>query len=286
MKTTDLTVLFLDSVPSRIYLALLNKHGYKPSKIIYIQIKRQSKKFKLLEKAVGSSVTNYLYSLYGKFKSKPLSALAQELLALNNLTENDLRNCLKSYKSNEISNVSVENLDDAALISHIQSGGHKTILFTGGGILKEKLLSTPKVKFIHIHPGIVPDIRGADCLYWSYLLRGKAGYSAFYMNAGIDTGDVLIQKEFDVDLQATDLAGYDNDAIYIGILMYYDPCLRIKTFIELLNKHYKATSLGSNASNEVNLSNLPYEEQDPQEGRMYFYMHKDLRDFVINKLKR
>lgn len=286
MKKIDLTVLFWDTVPARIYLALLNKHGYKPSKIIYLDIEKKSKKYNTIKRIFGHSVADYMYKLYTRSKAKPLGSLAKGLLALNDLTKNDLDNCLDIYKNGEFHKVAVENLDDEKLISHIQSNNVTTILFTGGGILNEKLLNIPTAKFIHIHPGIVPDIRGADCFFWSYLLRGKAGYSAFYMNAGIDTGDVLIQREFEVDFEKVDILEYGNDAIYTAILTYHDPCLRIKTFIDLLNLHYKTESLEPNPDKTINLSKLQNEKQSTIQGRMYFFMHKDLRDFVINKLKK
>lgn len=276
MKTLDLTVLFIDSVPSRIYLALLHKSGCRAKNIIFLDIQPKSAKYNFVKRLFGISIASFLYSIYRKIRSKALDSIAIQLLALNNLKPEDLNNCLAPYDKKEIEKLYLKNMHDEKLSLHIERGSYGAILFTGGGILKDKILDIPEIKFIHIHPGIVPDIRGADCLFWSYLLRNKAGYSAFYMNSGIDTGDILIKKEYDIEFGEIDFSSSDNYDIYMNILMYYDPCLRINTFIELLNSVHATQRL----------DDLHFERQDPNEGRMYFFMHKELRDFVINKMKR
>jgi len=150
--------------------------------------------------------------------------------------------------------------------------------------LKEPLLSLNGLRFLHIHPGIVPDVRGADCFFWSLLLRGKAGYSTFYMNPGIDTGDVITKHEFDVDLAHLELEKYHNDKIYLAILKFYDPCLRIMSLIYFLNSMLEETVL-TDDSKSVNMREIPSEKQDIAEGRMYFFMHKCVRNSVIDSLK-
>jgi methionyl-tRNA formyltransferase len=71
------------------------------------------------------------------------------------------------------------------------------MLYTSGGRVPGDLLSTSPSRMIHIHPGVVPYVRGSDCLFWSVLTRGRPGMSCFYMNAGIDTGDIIHTREFD-----------------------------------------------------------------------------------------
>lgn len=57
--------------------------------------------------------------------------------------------------------------------------------------MPKSLLDLPQLQFIHFHPGYLPNIRGADCTLWSMLLYGRPSASCFYMDAGIDTGDVI-----------------------------------------------------------------------------------------------
>lgn len=255
MRKIDLTILFVDSIPARLYLALLKVHGYEPANIIYLD--RGEQKIKLTE-------------------------LDKFLMKSNEIEASDIADYFDSYPKNKVIKFPFRGLDDEELIEHIRLKVQGAILFTGGGILTSHMLSIPNVKFIHIHPGVVPDTRGADCFYWSYLLTGKAGYSVFYMNEGIDTGDILHIKEFDIDLSGAKLELSETTDIYLSILKYFDPCLRIITFIELLDKQF--LSLGT-VGGSIDLMNMTFVQQNSSEGRTYFFMHKDLRNFVIDKLK-
>lgn len=255
MREIALTVLFVDTVPARLYLALLKVHGYEPANIIYLD--RGAQKIELTE-------------------------LDKLLMKSNGIEASEVSDYFDSCPKNKVTKFTFRGLDDEELIEHIKIKVQGAILFTGGGILSSHMLSIPHVKFIHIHPGVVPDIRGADCFYWSYLLRGKAGYSVFYMNEGIDTGDVLHIKEFDIDLSDAKLELFETSDVYLSILKYFDPCLRIITFIELLDKQFMSLD---KIGTPVDLMNMKFVRQNPSEGRMYFFMHKDLRDFVIDKLK-
>ncbi|EFL91636.1 hypothetical protein REG_1079 [Candidatus Regiella insecticola LSR1] len=64
-------------------------------------------------------------------------------------------------------------------------------LFTGGGIVPGSFFNLKNTRFLHIHPGYLPNIRGADCLLWSTMLAGYASATCFYLDPGIDTGDVI-----------------------------------------------------------------------------------------------
>jgi hypothetical protein len=271
----NLTVLFVDTIPSRIYLALLNKSGLKPKDLIYLDIRPQSKKYKVIEKFLGTKLAGFLLNIR---KNKHVCSLGDELLSINGLKTKDLDSCLDVYGKKDIKKLIINGINDKKLISYFNESSDKprTILFTGGGILKEELLNTENVKFIHVHPGLVPEIRGADCFFWSMLLRGKPGYSAFYMNKGIDTGDIITKKEFDVKLDNVKLRKSKNEELYKAILAYYDPALRIKTLIDFFY---------NNRDDLSDLYNLPCVEQENDQGRMYFFMHTELRDFVLENLK-
>lgn len=282
LKTIDLTVLFVDTIPARIYLALLKKNGYKPKALIFLDIRPESKKYAFVEKVIGAYLSGILLNIFKKIKGIDKiaeSALGHELLEINDLSETDLKSCLDMYKDKDISRMVVNGINDKKLASHLefQLGAENTILFTGGGILRGEILDIENIKFIHIHPGIVPEIRGADCLYWSLLLRNKAGYSAFYMNKGIDTGDIITTNEYIFNLSKINLDGYSNNELYTALLTYYDPVLRIKTFIDFIKEDESVLD---------DLYDLPYIKQKKEEGRMYFYMHDELRNFVLNQVKK
>jgi hypothetical protein len=285
MKEIDLSILLVDSIPARIYLALLNKHGYKLRKIVFIEIESRSFKYRVARRVLGSFLTKKIKKNIRNFfnkKNKEYDGLSKIFLHRNNLTCKEINECLEQYSDNKIDRVILTGLDDVNLVEYIKHSSERTFLFTGGGILKDSLLSIDGVKIIHIHPGIVPEVKGADCFFWSYLLKGRAGYSIFYMNSGIDTGDILFKKEFDLDFSTMNICHYKNEDIYHAILNFYDPCLRIMTFIKLLESACAELQL---TINKVDMQKITHEAQNPDQGRVYFFMHRDLKDFVIDKLK-
>ena len=117
----------------------------------------------------------------------------------------------------------------------IKKSDDKYLLFSGGGIVGPKLLNLPDKKLLHIHPGIVPEIKGADCLFWSILVRGCPGYSCFFMSKEIDQGNILFQKEYSIkDIDFPDYKEAAIDAFYRSILDTLDLHLRSKCLIDFV----------------------------------------------------
>ena len=65
-----------------------------------------------------------------------------------------------------------------------------------GQILPQRILDIPKYGCINIHASLLPKYRGAAPIQWS-IINGekKTGVTTMQMNAGLDTGDMLIKKE-------------------------------------------------------------------------------------------
>lgn len=268
----DLTVLYHESIPSRIYLAMLRKSGFIPKKIIHLKFCR-GRKYKLIKKIIGENFANKI--LKYKNKEKEDEKIANMFLETFDLSYNSLEFDIQEYTKN-YETIEIQSLDDINLIKILKIQTCKTFLFTGGGILKKKILSIENSKFIHIHPGVVPDIKGANGLFWSYLLRGKSGYSCFYMNDGIDTGDILHIDEYDIHKYTKKiLIKYTKEKIYKCLLAYYDPLLRANTLLNLINKSIK---------DNKQLNDLEFIKQNSENGRTYFVMHNKLRDFTIDKM--
>lgn len=73
------------------------------------------------------------------------------------------------------------------------------IVIAYGKILPEDFLSYPKYGCINIHGSILPKYRGASPIQWAVLNGDKeAGVTAMQMDAGIDTGDMLLVKKIPV----------------------------------------------------------------------------------------
>jgi methionyl-tRNA formyltransferase len=68
------------------------------------------------------------------------------------------------------------------------------------------------------HPSLLPKYRGASALNWA-LIKGESitGLSLFWVEKGIDTGPILLQKEVKVDPDDTTGSLYFNKIFPLGI---------------------------------------------------------------------
>ncbi len=69
-----------------------------------------------------------------------------------------------------------------------------------GQILSQKILNLPKYGCINVHASLLPRYRGAAPIEWS-LINGekKTGVTTMMMDKGLDTGDMLIKREIEID---------------------------------------------------------------------------------------
>ncbi len=59
-----------------------------------------------------------------------------------------------------------------------------------------RLLKVPKYGFINIHPGLLPEMRGADPIFETVRQQKSiAGVTAHIMDEGFDTGPIVLRKE-------------------------------------------------------------------------------------------
>ena len=65
-----------------------------------------------------------------------------------------------------------------------------------GQILSQKILDIPRFGCINVHASLLPKLRGAAPIEWS-IIRGETvtGVTTMQMNAGLDTGDMLLASE-------------------------------------------------------------------------------------------
>jgi methionyl-tRNA formyltransferase len=85
-------------------------------------------------------------------------------------------------------------------------------------IAPEKFLAVPKLGAICYHPSILPKYRGSSAINWA-VINGetKTGLTIFWVDAGIDTGDILLQKEVEVGPEETTGEVYFNKLYPLGV---------------------------------------------------------------------
>lgn len=73
-----------------------------------------------------------------------------------------------------------------------------------GKILPQELLDIPKYGCVNVHGSLLPEYRGAAPIQWA-VLNGdkKTGVTTMFMNAGMDTGDMILKEEVEIDEDET-----------------------------------------------------------------------------------
>ena len=85
-------------------------------------------------------------------------------------------------------------------------------------IIPEKLLAVPSFGTICYHPSILPRHRGASAINWA-LIQGdtRTGLTIFWVDKGIDTGPLLLQKEVEIKPEDTTGSLYFNKLFPMGV---------------------------------------------------------------------
>jgi len=85
-------------------------------------------------------------------------------------------------------------------------------------IVPEQVFSVPRLGSICFHPSLLPKYRGASAINWA-LIKGETmtGITLFWVDRGIDTGPILLQKEVPVDPSDTTGSLYFNKIFPLGI---------------------------------------------------------------------
>ena len=68
-----------------------------------------------------------------------------------------------------------------------------------GKILPKEILDIPRLGCINVHGSLLPEYRGAAPIQWA-VLNGdkKTGVTTMYMDAGMDTGDMIFKEEVEI----------------------------------------------------------------------------------------
>lgn len=85
-------------------------------------------------------------------------------------------------------------------------------------IIPEKLIAIPSLGTICYHPSLLPRHRGASAINWA-LIQGdtRTGLTVFWVDKGIDTGPILLQKEVEIGPDETTGSLYFNKLFPMGI---------------------------------------------------------------------
>jgi len=223
MRLSDIGMLAVDSGRTRAYLHALTKNNLLPAQVIFLNSASATAK---------------------KFPEVPY---------FDNATP-----ALETIKRLGISCevVDTEDINSAPVAAAVRSSPTRILIFSGpgGAIVRQELLDSGK-RFLHIHPGLVPEFRGSTTIYYSLLMTGECGASAIFLDKEIDTGPLIAQVAFPPPA--------DRRLIDYG----YDPFIRSELLARVLAEYAEKGRL------EL--------QQQPTGGETYYIMHPVLRHITI-----
>lgn len=152
-------------------------------------------------------------------------------------------------------------VNTSAFIEFIQKQNADVYIYSGiaGCILRSELLTQSGKKFIHAHGGDAPRYSGSTAFYYSILENNTIGATVFWMDEGLDTGDVITK------VVAPAHKGAEIDRLQ-------DPLIRAEAFVLALEQIKKDQHTAI--------------EQDHNQRVTYHVIHPILKHLALKKIEQ
>jgi len=92
----------------------------------------------------------------------------------------------------------VEDFNSGRTAEVVSRLGPDVVVLGGSRILKQHILSVPRVGTLNAHPGLLPGYPGMDVVAWAVLNGDPVGVTVHFVDAGIDSGAVVAQSELPI----------------------------------------------------------------------------------------
>ncbi len=205
----DVCLLAADTARARAYLDLMVKSGLAPARAV------------LLTSRVGppGSIRHTTSPLY------------------DNLTPLDQALFRADIPFNR---VDTADINDRSVCDALSAVSASIVIFAGpaGALVREPLFAIGK-RFLHVHPGRLPDYRGSTPMYYSLLAEGTIGASAILLDREIDVGPLVASREFQ---PPTSRETIDVD---------YDPWMRACLLVDVLQTYSLKGTLSTTTQPKV-----------------------------------
>jgi len=160
-----------------------------------------------------------------------------------------------------IASVEVDSINSDEAIRLMREHKIDLYVYAGAGILKKNLIDSASMGILNAHMGLLPPYRGMNVAEWAAWNRDPVGCSVHLIDAGIDTGGILITHEVDV-----------SSARNVGELRHLVDQSQIALLGEVLQYVLRTGVLP------------PRRSQTASEGLQYFTMHPVLVDALNRRL--
>ncbi len=187
-------------------------------------------------------IYNYKKLDISSFKNKKI-----EYMNFSITIDESFENLLKYFETEFIEKTSINDFTD-----ELDESSNHIYIFCGNGgeIVNKNILK--KTRFLHVHPGKLPEYRGSTTIYYSLLKESICYATAFFLDSKIDTGDIIKEMSFEI---------LDVDFDYL-----YDPFIRTYLLINILT-----------------LKNFNTRKQKRDNKKEYYIIHPVLKKLALNK---
>ncbi len=251
ININDIGIVFYENPISRAYLKLfydeslniknffyLKDKSFLPNKISSFMFFKKNN-FYALNFLKDKNIKN-LISQFEEYFGMP-NSFCKEMYYFSNL---DIIN-----KINYIQNKSINSFETLKVFSE-KKLNNSFVLNTGNEIIKDAL--NLNINFIHIHPGFLPDVRGADGTLNSILFNNCLGVTSFIITKKIDQGPIFLREKFEAPkFKLKNYHNYDLKNIYRIWYSFFDPLLRVSH----LKKLFNLKNIESKTNNLENVGN-------------------------------
>jgi methionyl-tRNA formyltransferase len=155
-----------------------------------------------------------------------------------------------------VTRLAVDHLDDPLVVAATAALPPLVVVAAPpGALLGRAFFELAGKRFLHVHPGRLPEFRGSTPMYYQLLAEGRLTATALFLEARIDTGPVVAERDFEPppDRATIDLA--------------FDPWMRAVLLRDILGR--------------VAAGQDPTGRPQPEGGRTCFVIHPVLRALAV-----
>lgn len=244
MRLNDIAMVAADTSRSRAYLQSLVENDLLPNFVLVLD--------EVSDKILPGQLENSQSAFAGKHNPEIEECWSEISLDLTKPIRALLDESGIPY------DISVSgNINDASVVVALSRRKESVFIYSGfgGQLLRKDILNTGKL-FLHVHGGYLPEFKGSTANYYSLIIEGTLGASAFFLNENIDSGPILLRRKFRPPM---DLQNIDH---------IYDSAARAKVLVESLKNYLKC-------------GGWEVETTDNSGGETYYIIHPVLKHIAI-----
>lgn len=121
------------------------------------------------------------------------------------------------------------------------------VVYVMSQLLSENIFQLPRFGTINLHPSLLPKYRGPNPCFWTYFNMEKiGGVTVHFIDKGEDTGDILLQEEYEIPLGIKSPERFDTLIDKIGVNLLIKAIVNIEHIIPLKQPSISPTKRARN----------------------------------------